>query len=97
MDLVTSTNRHRDDIDAGLDALDRLTAGLADDTEVIASSIKKLDPAIRTLQGHEDKAVELLAALDRIEGSSRKTRRGHARPPAQSAGGHPDARGRRHR
>ncbi|MDR7087790.1 phospholipid/cholesterol/gamma-HCH transport system substrate-binding protein [Aeromicrobium panaciterrae] len=70
--LVTSTNRHRDDIDASLDALDRLTAGLADDTELIASSIKKLDPAIRTLQGHEDKAVKLLVALDRIEASSRK-------------------------
>lgn len=72
-DLVTSTNRHRDDIDVSLDALDRLMAGLADDTDLIASSIKKLDPAIRTLQRHEDKAVELLIALDRIEGSSRKT------------------------
>ncbi len=71
--LVTSTNRHRDDIDAGLDALDRLSSGLAKDTEVIASSIKKLDPAIRTLQGHEDKAVELLVALDRLEGTSRGT------------------------
>lgn len=71
--LVTSTNRHRDDIDAGLDVLDRLTASLADDTELIASSIKKLDPAIRTLQQHEDKAVELLIALDRIEETSRAT------------------------
>ncbi len=71
--LVTSTNSHRDDIDAGLDALDRLSASLADDTDLIASSIKKLDPAIKTLQGHEDKAVELLVALDRMEGSSRDT------------------------
>lgn len=71
-DLVTSTNHHRDDIDAGLDVLDRLTADLADDTELIASFIKKLDPAIRTLQAHEDKAVELLVALDRVEASSRK-------------------------
>lgn len=71
-DLVTTTNRHRDDIDASLDVLDRLTAGLAEDTELIASSIKKLDPAIRTLQTHEDKAVELLVALDRVEASSRK-------------------------
>jgi phospholipid/cholesterol/gamma-HCH transport system substrate-binding protein len=72
-DLVTSTNRHRDDIDVSLDALDRLTAGFAEDTDLIASSIQKLDPAIRTLQRHEDKAVELLVALDRIEGSSRRT------------------------
>lgn len=72
-DLVTSTNSHRDEIDAGLDALDRLSLRLANDTDVITSSIKKLDPAIATLQRHEDKAVELLAALDRVEGSSRKT------------------------
>ncbi len=72
-DLVTSTNTHRDDIDAGLDALDRLSRSLAGDTDVITSSITKLDPAIRTLQRHEDKAVELLAALDRVEGASRAT------------------------
>lgn len=72
-DLVTSTNTHRDDIDAGLDVLDRLSLSLAEDTDVISSSITKLDPAIRTLQRHEDKAVELLAALDRVEGSSRAT------------------------
>jgi len=72
-DLVTSTNSHRDDIDAGLDALDKLSLTLAGDSDVITSSITKLDPAIRTLQAHEDKAVELLAALDRVEGSSRAT------------------------
>lgn len=71
--LVTSTNEHRDDIDQALDALDRLSAGLADDTETIATSVQKLDPAIRALQQHEDKAVALLESLDRVEGVSRDT------------------------
>lgn len=71
--LVTSTNEHRDDIDQALDALDRLSAGLADDTETIATTVQKLDPAIRALQQHEDKAVALLRSLDRVEGVSRDT------------------------
>ncbi len=71
--LVTSTNAHRGEIDASLDALDRLSGDLASNTDVIATSIEKLDPAIRTLEQHEDKAIALLQALTKVEGASRST------------------------
>lgn len=71
--LVTSTNSHRDDIDTALESLDRLATGLAGDTDTIAASLDELEPAIRTLQQHEDKAVQLLKALDRVEATSRST------------------------
>ena len=74
--LVTSTNANRGGIDRSLDALDRLTGDLAEDTDVIATSLEKLDPAVRALQLHEDKAIELLNALDRVEGASRSTMEG---------------------
>ena len=45
--VVTSVNTHRDDIDAALDGLDRLSAQLADDTDSIAASAEALAPAIR--------------------------------------------------
>lgn len=64
--VVTSVNAHRDDIDAALDGLDRLSAQLADDTDSIAASAEAFAPAIRRLAEQEDQAIDMLTSLTEL-------------------------------
>jgi len=68
--VVTSVNAHRDDIDAALDGLDRLSAQLADDTDSIAASAKALAPAVRSLAEQEDEAIDMLTSLNELGDAS---------------------------
>lgn len=64
--FVTTVNDRRDEIDAALDGLDRLSAHLAADTDSLAASTASIAPAVRQLAAQQDDAMRMVTSLTKL-------------------------------
>ncbi len=67
---MTDLNAHTPQIDAALDAVDRLSGQLADDMPVLVTAIRDLDPAIRALDSQRGELMQLLRTVRKLGNTS---------------------------